>query len=166
MMKLKILWLVLLLFICTATPVEAQNDLPVISRVERVIKYKEPKWQYIRGICTCPPLIPGQKSMSVTQWVRQNERGIRESIRIDFYEVTSAEEVAQWMLHFDRGEIAEGWQVKKYDLGDQAYILSYRDGSRTSIYFRKDNIVVEVSGESLKDVERFAQHVIEAIRAS
>jgi hypothetical protein len=165
MMKFRVLWLALPPLVCIM-PVRAQNELPVISRVERVIKNKEPEWKYIRGICTCPPLIPEQKSVSVTEWERQDKRGIRESIDIEFYDVASAEEASQWMLRFDRGEVAEGWKIKKYDLGEQAYSLTYRDGSRTSIIFGNSNIVVMVSGEHSEDVERFARYVNEEMRAS
>lgn len=164
-MKLTLAGLTWLLLICSFTPVSAQNDeLPVISRAERLIEDKEPGWQLIRGVCNCPTFMAGQKSVSVESWVRQSKRGVRESIEIEFYEVATLEDAAKWMQHYEKGDVAEGWQVKKYELGDEAYILSYREGSRTSICFRKDKIIVEVSSASSEDVERFAKYVLEAMR--
>ena len=96
-----------------------------------------------------------------TEWVRKGKAGQRESINIDFYEVASSTDAAQWMTRFDRGELSKDWQANRYELGDEAYLLNYRNGSRYSIYFRKNHIVVEVSGTALKGVERFAKYVAE-----
>ena len=142
-------------------PLRAQGESHLVTTVEHAIKEKEPKWQYIRGICTCPPLIPTQTRVDVTEWVRKGKAGQRESINIDFYEVASSADAAQWMTRFDRGEVSKDWQANRYELGDESYLLKYRNGSRYSIYFRKNHIVVEVSGTALKGVERFAKYVAE-----
>jgi len=159
MTKLKKIALAIIYLLCTVLPLRAQDEFPLVAAVEHAIKDKEPRWRYITGICSCPPLMPTQKRVAVTQWARKGKTGKPESINISFYEVASSADAAEWMTHFDRGEVGQGWQASRYELGDEAYLLKYKNGGRYSIYLRKSNIVVEVSGEALKRVEQFAKYV-------
>jgi hypothetical protein len=85
--------------------------------VAEAVEAKESGWDFTPGVCTCPPLVKGQKSQSVGTWEREAEGGGREVIFMDVYEIGSAEEAAEWMKGFDRRELGSECRVEKQTLG-------------------------------------------------
>jgi hypothetical protein len=57
-----------------------------------------------------------------------------------------------------QGKVAPGWKVKPYSIGDEAYLGTFRNGSRYEIHFRKDTVIVRVSSDSIRLAERFAKY--------
>ena len=155
-----------LLFV--ASPLrKAQGESPLVMRVERIIKSKEPGWRYIRGIQSGRvPRVPGEKVLVTSVWEPMRKNGRRESVMLNMYEVPSASEAASWLKSISVGGVVSGWTVEKYQIGDEAYLSTYQDGRRFSLYVRKNNIVAEVSGRSLGSVKRFAQHAVSGVTAS
>ncbi|HKC65897.1 MAG TPA: hypothetical protein VKB86_19795 [Pyrinomonadaceae bacterium] len=170
MQILRILFLNLMLSMYVATPLSAQIPnmrIPLTTEVAKVIKSKEPGWKYITGVCHCPRITSGEVVLDIGKWERKIKGGRLETIRMRIHKIASTEEAAQWMDQWNR-EIAIGWpQVKRYDLADEAYLLDHRFGVNSvnpiTIFFRKKNIIVEVSGDSLGVVERFARYSVKAL---
>jgi hypothetical protein len=167
MRKATIPSLALLLLLVTAPLAKAQGESPVVVRVERFIKDKEPNWRYIRGVQSGrAPGAPSEKILVTSLWERKRKNGKREGVGVNIYEVSSASEAGSRLKSISAGEVASGWRVEKYQIGDEAHLSKFRNGRRYSLQFRKNNIVVEVSGESLDSVKRFAQHVVLGITAT
>ena len=144
----------------------AQDESPVAVRVERVIKNREPHWRYIRGVQSGRvPGAPGEKILVTSLWERRRKGGKREAVSVNIYEASSASEAGNRLRPMSAGETAPRWRVEKYPIADEAYISKYQNGRRYALHFRKDEIVVEVSGESLDSVKRFAQYVLSGITA-
>jgi hypothetical protein len=158
--------LALVLLSVTPPLTKAQDESPLVARVERIIKSKESNWRYIRGIQSGRvPRVPSEKILVTSLWERRRKGGKREGVGVNIYEVSSAPEAGRWLNPISTGEVASRWEVEKYPIGDEAYLSKAEDGRRYSLHFRKNNIVVEVSGESLDSVKRFAQHVVSGITA-
>jgi hypothetical protein len=158
--------LALVLLLATLPLTKAQDESPLIVRVERIIENKEPNWRYIRGIQSGRvPRVPSEKILVTSLWERKRKNGKREGVSVNIYEVSSAVEAGSWLSPIKAGEGASGWKVEKYQIGDEAYLSKFQNGRRYSLHFRKNNIAVEVSGESLNSVKRFAQYVVSGITA-
>jgi hypothetical protein len=167
MHKAIISYLALVLLLATPPLTKAQGESSVVIRVEGVIKSKEPNWHSIRGIQSGRvPRMPSEKILVTSLWERRRKSGKREGVSVNMYEVSSASEAASWLKPISVGDVASGWKSAKYQIGDEAYLSKFRNGRRYSLSFRKDNIVVEVSGESLDSVHRFAQYVVSGITAT
>jgi hypothetical protein len=144
----------------------AQDESPLVVSVERIITSKEPNWCYIRGIQSGRvPRVASEKILVTSSWERKRKGGKREGVSVNIYEVSSDLEAGRWLKPISTGEVASGWKVEKYPIGDEAYLIKSENRRRYSLHFRKNNIVVEVNKESLDNVKRFAQHVISGITA-
>jgi hypothetical protein len=166
MHKAIILSLALVFLLVTPPLAKAQGESLVVVRVESMIKNKEPNWRYIRGIQSGRvPKVPSEKILVTSLWERKRKNGKREGVGVNIYEVSSASEAGSWLKPINAGEVASGWRVEKYQIGDEAYLSKFQNGRGYSLQFRKNNIVVEVSGESLDSVKRFAQYVVSGITA-
>jgi hypothetical protein len=159
--------LALMLLFVTLPLTKAQDESPLVVRVERIIKNREPNWRYIRGIQSGRvPGVPSEKILVASLWERKRKNGKREAVSVDIYEVSSASEAGNWLKPISAGNVASGWKVEKYQIGDEAYLSTFQNGRRFSLHIRKDNIVAEVSGESLDRVKRFARYVLSGIAAN
>jgi hypothetical protein len=159
--------LALLLLLVTLSWTKTQDESPLVVRVEKIIKSKEPNWRYIRGIQSGHvPRVPSEKILVTSLWERRWKNGKREDVSVNIYEVSSASEAGNWLKHISAGDIASGWKVERYQIGDEAYLSKFQNGRRFSLQFRKNKIVVEVNGESLDSVKRFAQYVVSEIAAA
>ncbi len=158
--------LALVLLLVTPPLAKAQDESPLVVGVERIIKNKEPNWRYIRGIQSGRvPRVPSEKILVTSLWERKRKNGKREGVSVNIYEVSSVSEAGRWLNPISAGEVTSSWKVEKYQIGDEAYLSKFQNGRRYSLHFRKNNIVIEVSGESLDSVKRFAQYVVSGITA-
>ena len=93
---ISILSLVLLFVALPLT--KAQDESPLVVRIERIIKSKEPNWRYIRGIQSGRvPRVPSEKILVTSLWERQRKSGKREGVSVNIYEVSSASEAGSWL---------------------------------------------------------------------
>jgi hypothetical protein len=167
MLKVKSLGLVIMILVCVPSILKAQSESSLVSRVEQVIRNREPEWKSSRGIQSGRvPTVSSERTLLTSLWERKLKNGGRQSISVNLYEVESPSEAAIWLSPIGEGKIAAGWSVEKFEIGDEAYLSSFQNGRRYSLYFRKENIIVEVSGESLAKVKRFAEYVVSQIAAS
>ena len=145
---------------------QAQSELSLAFRVEQSIKTKELGWKSSRGIESGRiRVVPSERTLLVSFWERKLKNDGRKVVSVLLYDVESPPEAAKWLRPIREGKIAAGWQVEKYGIGDEGYLSKFQARRRYSLHFRKDNIVVEISGESFSYVKRFAQHVILQIAA-
>jgi hypothetical protein len=57
----------------------------------------------------------------------------------------------------------DGWTISQYDLGDGAYLATYRDDKRYEICVRKARFLAFIGGDVKADVQRFANYLLAAI---
>lgn len=149
-----------------------QVKLVTTAEVAAVVEAKEQGWDFIPGVCTCPPLVVGQKSQSVGSWERDRDDGKRETILMDIYQIASAEEASAWLKGFERKTLGATCQTNKYALGDEAYRLECPLNPRetikvnNAIFLRRGSYLVEVRGGDPATVERFAKYALTQFPAS
>lgn len=165
MLKVKITILALMFLVCNSWTTKGQTaaaeESPLVIRVERTIKSQEPGWTYIRGVQSARvPVVPSEKTLVASSWERKPKNGRRESVTLNIYEVESSSEAAAWLRPFSSGKAATGWRFEKFEIGDEGYLSKFQNGRRYALYFRKGNIVVEISGDSPSRVKEFAQYVV------
>ncbi len=159
------LFLTLLLVPTIAMPIKAQGRTPLLSKIVRLVKKQEPQWEFIYGVCTCPPLVPSQKYYTTGGWHIGLGKDNPRDVNIYISYVPTVKEATEWMESMSRWKLGEGWRREKYNLGDEAYLSRNPDKNGGSIYLRKGRIIVELSGD-LKDVEQFAKYVEKEMPAS
>jgi hypothetical protein len=152
---------------CGDSPLRATQA--ILERARVAASKKEPQWEYIAGICDCPPFFPDERKVIDGSWEQKGGTGTTD-IHVGIHEVGSCEGLAGWLGRLTRGGKAWGrWNAEKYDLGDEAYLLTQSDERKISpnyeLYVRVNNLLVEVGGNSLPDVERFAKYVVAEIHA-
>ena len=171
--------LLALSFASTPAPIESKGAEPVRLKAvtsadfAEALGAEEPGWDFVPGVCTCPPMYSGQKAQSVVGgWRREADGMRREVVSMDIYEIVSAGEAAEGMKGYGRGGPGSACRVEKYAFGDEAYLshcpVNPKDTVRVnfSIVFRWGRYIVSVSGGARETVERFAGHVLCRLPAS
>ncbi len=162
----------LLLILCLPVSGGAQGKPELFSKVDRVLREKEPAWKV-------EEFIPGDTSDPVWQRVIYGSRGVRSSVDIEIWrrekdarDVFTAESFA-----IDNDAFVSEALGRKIDdkpsksslpgLGDENYMWAYKGyPRRVIIQFRKGNVIVRIDSHSEVVAKRFARRVFEQIAAS
>ena len=163
MLSVSLFFIALLLLPQSVTPRTIQVMSPLTTGVARAIKNQEPEWHYTAGVCTCPQLMPSQISHDVGTWDHTVAGNKREWIDMDVYVVGTPTEAADWMSKFSRGEFGLVCSIERYELAEEAYLLTCPKKHRYHINYRKGRTLVEVSGDVRSDVERFASYAFKLL---
>lgn len=132
-------------------------DESVLDRVARAVSGSKRGVRFTPAFCTCPGIIPDQKSYRYGI-LKRGDRFVADAY---IAEAASVEAAAKAMSTQHNGR--EGWQA--YALGDEAYLLRGRGGRSGGISLRVGNIVVQVSGMD-EDVLLLAACIADALSAS
>jgi hypothetical protein len=151
------LWLVL----CSSIAVNGQNDASLSSRIFEALKAKEPGWKAIGGIENHTPLVPSERRIFCAVWESPKSRS--EDVHVSVYGVENHGEAAAWLGRVRNRQVAPGWQVSTYQIGDEGYLSKYKDGERFEIEFRRGSVVARIAGNNLRTVKDFAKCVIDQI---
>jgi hypothetical protein len=150
------LWLVL----CSSIAVNGQNEASLSSRIFEALKAKEPGWKAIGGIENHPLLVPSERPIFCALWESPKPRS--EDVRVSVYSVENHGEAAAWLGPLRNRQVAAGWQVSTYQIGDEGYLSKYK-GERFEIQFRRGSVVARIAGNNLRTVKDFAKCVIDQI---
>lgn len=165
---MRLLMLCALTVTCLLQPISAVQESPenaLIKRVAARLRQVQSSWQFVGGICTCPPLMEEQEGIAVGGWYHGTRGHLKEIAHVTVYRISSAEAASRWLDGFIHGGAAEGWMVEAYNLADEACLSTYGDSARYTITFRKGLFLVTVSGASRRNVELVARHVLVEVAA-
>jgi hypothetical protein len=152
---------VLAAFVATAqqqAKIEAGADDQLVSKVENAIRGAEPEWHYTRAILDAPPpIVPSERVLVAGVWEHDLETGTRDDVHLDLFRVDSRPDAEMSLSEVRDGKVAKGWRVRRFHIGDEGYLLKFRNGERFELHFRKGTIIVRVSSNSFRLVQRFAE---------
>jgi len=150
----------LLILLCSTmtVPLQERPEDLAIQQVVEVVHSHEREWRYSGGICTCPPLLDEQVGISIGTFERKQRARHHERVELEVVVASSPDAASQWIRRFGNGGAAEGWTSEPYQLGDEAYLSTYKDGSAFGVVFRRGALLFKVDGRSLQTVLRFAQY--------
>jgi hypothetical protein len=154
------LWLVL----CSSIAVNGQNEASLSSRIFEALKAKEPGWKAIGGIENHTPLVPSERRIFCAVWESPKSRS--EDVHVSVYSVENHGEAAAWLGPVRNKQVAAGWQVSTYQIGDEGYLSKYKDGERFEIEFRRGSVVAKIAGNGLRTVKDFARCIVDQIPAN
>jgi len=80
--------------------------------------------------------------------------------------VESRGQAAAWLGRVRNKQLAPGWHVSTYQIGDEGYLSKYKDGKGFEIEFRRGNVVANIAGHELPRVTEFAKCVVDQIPAN
>ena len=153
--------------LCASVSLKAQDEQPLGLQIRQALEAKEPTWKYVDGIESGRvPIVPSERTALVGQWQHKQKDGRQENIAISIYQVESRAEAIKWLMPTGNGQVAPGWRVDRYKIGEEAYLATFQASKRFEIHFRNGNVVGRISGDNLTTVERFAKYVISQIRAT
>ena len=135
------------LALCSSMAARGQNAGSLSSRIMEVLKTKEPGWKPIGVVENRPLLVPSERSILYAVWTSPKSRS--EDVNVSVYSVENHDEAAAWLGPFRKKQVATGWQVSTYQIGDEGYLSKYKDGERFEIEFRKANVVAKIAGNDL-----------------
>jgi hypothetical protein len=148
-------------------PATAQEEPRLAVQVKRDLKDKEPSWRCNETLQTGHvPLVPSEKSILPLVCHREVKGVGFELVEIFIYQVDDSVEAEKWLNPVRTGQVAEGWRVELYDLGDEGYLSTFTSGERFDIEFRKGNIVAKIDGPELDTIKRMAKYVEAEIEAA
>jgi hypothetical protein len=153
--------------LCASVSLKAQDEPPLGLQIRQALKAKEPTWKYVAGIESGRvPIVPSERTVLVGQWQHNQKDRRQENIAINIYQVESRAEAIKWLKPTGNGQVAMGWRVDRYKIGEEGYLATFQARNRFAIHFRNGNVVGKISGDNLTTVERFAKYVISQIRAT
>jgi len=146
---------------CASVSLNAQDEPPLGLQIRQALNAKEPTWKYVAGIESGRvPIVPSERRVLVGQWQHKHKDGRQENIVINIYQVESHAEAIKWLKPTGNGQVATGWRVDRYKIGEEGYLATFQAGKRFEIHFRNGNVVGKISGDNFTTVERFAKYVI------
>jgi len=144
------------------TRITAGSEEPLVSKVENAIRSTEPGWQYTPAILNGPPpLVPSERLIVAGEWNHHLKSGSRESVEVNLFRVDSSVDAEMSLSEVREGAVATGWRVQRFQIGDEGYLSTFKNGARFGLHFRKGTIIVRLSGNSFRLVKKFA-HCIAA----
>ncbi len=156
MRTILLIWLVLIVPALTAHA----DDAALAVKIENAIRGAEPGWRCTTGILDAPPPpVASERPLIVSVWDHKSENGTSESVDVKVFEVDSLTDAKISLSPVREGKVHAGWKVKSFDIGDEGFLGTLRNGERFAISFRKGTIVVRISSDSLPLAQRFAQLV-------
>jgi hypothetical protein len=143
------------------------SDDPLVLKVREAIEKAEPGWRYgVANWTIYRPMVPGETLLVVSTWDKPS-RVPPELLMIKLFDVVTPEGGSKRLEWFRSGGAAhDGWRISEGDFGDESYVVTFGDGQRYEIHFRKGRIVAELSGDDGDAVRRFARIVEEQIPAT
>jgi hypothetical protein len=161
MRRIKVFCFALWLALCFSIAVNGQNEASLSSRIVEALKAKEPGWKPIATIENRMPLVPSERRIFTAVWASPKSRS--EDVHVSVYGVENHGEAAAWLGPVRNRQVAAGWQVRTYQIGDEGYLSKYKDGERFEIEFRRGSVVAKIAGNDLRTVKDFGKCVIEQI---
>jgi hypothetical protein len=150
-------WLVL----CSSMAANGQNEPSLSSRIIEALKAKEAGWQRIAPIENRVLLVPSERRIVAAVWVNPKSRS--EDVEVSVYSVENRGEAVAWLEPVRNKQVAAGWQVSTYPIGDEGYLSKYKDGKRFEIAFRRGKVVAWVKGDDLRRIKDSAKCVVDQI---
>jgi hypothetical protein len=141
--------------------VNGQNEASLSSRIMEALKAKEPGWKAIGGIENHTPLVPSERRIFSAVFASPKSRS--EDVRVSVYGIENHGEAAARLGRVRNRQVAPGWQVSTYQIGDEGYLSKYEDGEQFEIEFRRGSVVARISGNDLRRLKDFARRVIDQI---
>jgi hypothetical protein len=161
MKHIKVFCFALWLALCSSMVVNGQNEVSLSSRIMKALKTKEPGWEPIGVIENRPLLVPSERSILYAVWTSPKSRS--EDVNVSVYSVENHDEAVAWLGPVRKRQVAAGWQVSLYPIGDEGYLSKYKDGKRFEIAFRRGKVVAWVKGDDLRRIKDSARCVVDQI---
>ena len=161
MKHIKVFCFALWLALCSSMALNGQNEVSLSSRIMKALKTKEPGWEPIGVIENRPLLVPSERSILYAVWTSPKSRS--EDVNVSVYSVENHDEAVAWLGPVRKRQVAAGWQVSLYPIGDEGYLSKYKDGERFEIEFRKARVVAKIAGNDLRRVKDSARCVVDQI---
>ena len=154
------LWLPL----CSSA-VKGQNEPSLSSHIMKALKAAEPEWTPVPAIESGHvPLVPSETKIVVDVW--ESPKSQSENVDVFVYGVENRVEATAWLRFVRNRQVAPGWQVSIYQIGDEGYLSKYKDGERFEIEFRRGNVVAKIAGNDVRRVKDFAKCIGDQILAN
>ena len=161
MRRIKVFCFALSLTLCSSIAAKGQNEASLSSRVMEALKSKEPGWKPIGVIENRIPLVPSEKRILAVVLVSPKSRS--EDVNVSVYNVENHGEAEAWLGPVRNKQVAAGWQVSIYQIGDEGYLSKYKNGERFEIAFRRGSVVAKIAGNDLRTVKDFSKWVVDQI---
>jgi hypothetical protein len=112
---------------CYSATVARQVEPPLDSRIMAALNALEPEWTPIAVIESGRvPVVPSEKRIVAAMW--QNPKSHSEDVNVLVYGVANRVEAMALLEPFRNRQVAAGWQVSIYQIGDEGYLANYKDG--------------------------------------
>jgi hypothetical protein len=121
------------------------------------LETKEPGWKHLPTIENLPGA-PNEKRILTGVWASPKSRS--QDVYVSVYRVENQREAAAWLERFRTKQVAPGWRVSAYRIGDEGYLSKYKHGERFEIEFRRGSVVAKIAGNDLPRAKDFARCVI------
>ena len=143
-------------------------EAQLVAKVENAIKSTEPGWRCIRAVLDAPwQQVPSERLLVDFECEHSSETvGKRESVNLTIFQVDSKTDAKMCTAPVRQGKVATGWTVQDFKIGDEGYLVKFRNNERFEITFRKATIFVRISSASFRLVDKCAQLVAAQINAN
>jgi hypothetical protein len=140
----------------------AQNETSLASRIVEALKAKEPNWTYRPFVeWSHEPLVPSEKH--ILTGTCRGPKSKTQDVQVRVYSVENIGDATAWLKPWRDKQVAEGWKVSAFQIGDEGYLSTYKNGERFEISLRKGTVVARAAAGYLDKVKEFAECVIDSV---
>jgi len=133
----------------------AQKDESLFSKIEHIIKLKEPRWELVNK---------NERKGAVNKYFTQDWMLGDEYISTTTYEMIDAEETAKELAEFIQSPTSVPVRRTRVSgLGDEAYTFGegpYGKKGSGTLVVRRDRFMIRLEASSLVTAQRFARHML------
>ena len=133
----------------------AQNDESLFTKIEHVIKVKEPRWKLVSK---------DERKGAVNKYFTQDWMLGDEYVSTSTYEMIDSKEAAKVLAEFIQSPVSVPVRRTKVSgLGDEAYTIGdaqYSKKGSGTLVVRRGRIMIRLDSSSLVTAQRFAKHMV------
>jgi hypothetical protein len=143
----------------------ARTEAALSARIIEALKAKEPGWTYHRINESQHNLaVPSEKDVLIGLWFGPNHVQSRsQDVEVHLHSVETTHDAVVWLSPWREKKLAEGWSVSAFQIGEEGYLATHKDGGRFSISFRKGSVVANMLAADLNTLKEFALCVVASI---
>src|SRR5262249_53470281 len=143
------------LALCLSASARKVDDLDLNARITAALGDLKPGWKPVASLQSGHILmVPSEKRILTADW--HDPQSPAHEVTVSVYAVANSAEATAWLAPIRNRQVAPGWKVTNYNVGDEGYLSEHSGPRRFDVQFRSGVVVAKISASDLRLVKEFA----------
>ena len=141
------------------------GERQLAEQIGSALRAEEPGWKYVGYNESRNPADPCERHFFITFWKGPQSQ----NVQVWLYMPESLEGATACLQPYRANQLADGWQVSAFEIGDEGYLSTYKNGEGFTIAFRKGTVAATINtinGHDFGEIREFAECIVGEIPAN